>query len=575
MKSSKRVSISSSTGSLFSTPKKVKFDDRFVGEAEDAWSESLSTCAPDSATRSEFSDQSSGGLSSVPSSPAAQRRCGNTSQQSFRPSSSSSDGLFTSCSTTRFFDAANRTQWGDSERLPEAALQSTRASRARDLRPWAQRLEPPSPTACTPAAFFRGDFDKREQGLQALHDHSQEHGWQWEIVTQRPDYRKAKRGEMPATQASKNVVDRAGVFEGGRARNMRRKEVEGEHLAEDTGVHAVFRLKKRLFADVPDTALQQWRNAEYCARVEPHSRCFCGFTFIEHSAQARLGGGKGDGFAWKNSLGKKETRVISGPDFNDGHDGIPLMPCSKFRYMPSSPSQTSQIVSCADAFRAGRGASAEQLHHGWFAKCRNCNTGHQEHDPETEKCPLPWDEQVGNGRYQSSWECVVCNQRWEDHETAFEMEGDFQKKQMLSAKQRARGAAQHRGAPQTPEGLAWGERAAEIGRLLDENSYGLSGSHKDSDHYGHGWNYRNYKARIQHENALLREREAEIQRQRQAQGSDGITYVDTTAAYKEGKGAMYGFGVGEERLQYDNRGNPVLQRSGLTKFKSTGSLWLA
>merc|ERR1719277_2668898 len=106
--------------------------------------------------------------------------------------------------------------------------------------------------------------------------------------------------------------------------------------------------------------------------------------------------------------------------------------------MPSSPAQTSQMVSCADAFRAGRGVPPENLHNGWYAKCRNCNRGHQEHDPETEKCPLPWDEKVGNGKYQSSWECVVCNQRWEDHETAFEIDEEYKGKQAMNAREKAR-----------------------------------------------------------------------------------------------------------------------------------------
>ena len=34
-------------------------------------------------------------------------------------------------------------------------------------------------------------------------------------------------------------------------------------------------------------------------------------------------------------------------------------------------------------------------------KCRNCQHGHQDHDPETETCPLAYNEQVGNGKSDS------------------------------------------------------------------------------------------------------------------------------------------------------------------------------
>ena len=46
-----------------------------------------------------------------------------------------------------------------------------------------------------------------------------------------------------------------------------------------------------------DTTLRHQRDTAVCARVEPSSRCFCGFTFVEHPAEARLGGTSGDGFA--------------------------------------------------------------------------------------------------------------------------------------------------------------------------------------------------------------------------------------------------------------------------------------
>merc|ERR1719482_1471804 len=94
--------------------------------------------------------------------------------------------------------------------------------------------------------------------------------------------------------------------------------------------------------------------------------------------------------------------------------------------MPASPAQCCEAIGVADAFKISRGGKAEDLHEGWFAKCRNCGFGHHEHDPETETCPLPYDAQVGTGKYESAWECVVCSRRWEDHETVFEGADDAQ-----------------------------------------------------------------------------------------------------------------------------------------------------
>lgn len=540
-----------------------------IQEQEDTYSDSFggSTCDPSESPKlSEFSGCRSdlSGRSS--------------SSSRFKQKLNFEDGLEDesfSDTTSRFFQAA-ATGHQNLDDEPSVETRTTRASRARDVRPGAHRSELPSPGPETSPHFFSGGFNDRETGLQKLHDHSAAQGWAWEISMKEPPMRRAGKAAAPASKASQNVVDRVGVFEGGRARGMRRREADGEILAEDTGVHAVWRPKKKMHAGMPDTALETCRDCSYCARVGPDSLCFCGFTFSEHPIDARLAGGNADGFAWKKSLGKLVKSSIPGFSFDEGHDGIPLMPCSKFRYMPDSPAQTSQLASCADAFRAGRGVPSELLHHGWYAKCRNCKKGHQEHEPETEMCPLAFDEKVGTGRYQSSWECVVCNLRWEDHETAFEIENEYKEKEGMSMKQRIHSTTTIKGAPRTAEGLAWGARASEVDRLLQENSHGLSGAHRDFEHYGQGWKYQSYKDQIQRENALFREQEAEMLRLRRFRGDDGITCVETTTAYKEGKGAMYGHGVGDERDRFDNFGRPTtradLTRPMLPKVRSTGSL---
>jgi hypothetical protein len=375
----------------------------------------------------------------------------------------------------------------------------------------------------------------------------------------------------PRSRSSQNVVERVGVFEGGKNRIMNQKEADGEALAEETGILAVFRPKQSIQERLLDTTLKHQREPTYCARVEPNSRCFCGFTFIEHPAEARLGGSSGDGFAWKRSLGKKRGG-------NAGVDGGILdVPCSRFRYMPASPAQTSAQVACQDAFRAARGADAASLHRGWYAKCRNCQHGHQDHDPETETCPLAYNEQVGNGKYQSGWECVVCNRRWEDHETVFlsalESQGgdavcavcpDRSNPRALARETALRNSASAAGpraqGPTSLESGFMGERAAEVEQILQENSYGLAGNHKDTDHYSFFNSYadtQRFQHQIQLENARIRMQMEEAKRRATAGGSNSMTFVDTTTAYKEGKGSLYGFGVGGERELFDSWGRPI------------------
>jgi len=398
----------------------------------------------------------------------------------------------------------------------------------------------------TPPTFYAGGFHGRGAGgLQAVHDQSMAHGAAWEAAELEPPLQRAGKHASPLSRSSKNTVDRTGVFEGGRQRVLKRREVDGETLAEETGIIALWR-PKRGFGERPrSTALGHSRAPEFCARVEPDSRCFCGFTFIDHSAGARLG--CPDGFAWKRNLAQKASKNVPGFSFAEPGQQVAEMPCFIFRYMPSSPAQTTKVASCADAYKAARGVPVEDLHAGWYAPCRNCGSGHQNHDPEDETCPVAYDQKVGNGRYQSAWECTVCNQRWENHETIRQHVSDYEES---GARARAVSMRSSRnpmgsGEPITLQGGQADSRARDIERMLAENSHGISGKFKDSDHYGPG--AARIRGQIQRENARFREEEEEIQ-QELARSAGTISYLDTTGAYREGRSALYGSGVEDERF---------------------------
>ncbi len=48
----------------------------------------------------------------------------------------------------------------------------------------------------------------------------------------------------------------------------------------------------------------------------------------------------------------------------------------------------------------------------WRAKCR-CGHGHDEHDPGSRRC------RCGCAGFASNFVCLVCDMKWEDHETVF------------------------------------------------------------------------------------------------------------------------------------------------------------
>eukprot|EP00931_Biecheleriopsis_adriatica_P080088 TRINITY_DN53448_c0_g1_i1.p1 TRINITY_DN53448_c0_g1~~TRINITY_DN53448_c0_g1_i1.p1 ORF type:complete len:448 (+),score=69.92 TRINITY_DN53448_c0_g1_i1:44-1345(+) len=126
-----------------------------------------------------------------------------------------------------------------------------------------------------------------------------------------------------------------------------------------------------------------WRNSssghDFCGRIGPLSRCFCGHDYSQHS--------------WKGSRKEVAPACMN-------------CPCKQFRYMPRRPEEVGEAW-----LVRRRGFDITK----WRAKCK-CDFGHDAHDPNSLGCP------GSMGKYQSAWLCVSCDGKWEDHESVWESE---------------------------------------------------------------------------------------------------------------------------------------------------------
>lgn len=126
-----------------------------------------------------------------------------------------------------------------------------------------------------------------------------------------------------------------------------------------------------------------WRNAtsvqDFCGRIGPMSRCFCGHDYSVHS--------------WK-------SRKAMAPSCSE-------CACRGFHYMPRRPEEVGEHW-----LPRRRGFNV----HVWRAKCR-CSHSHEEHDPNTLGCRV-----CGCPSFSSAWLCVGCDKKWEDHESLWETE---------------------------------------------------------------------------------------------------------------------------------------------------------
>eukprot|EP00404_Azadinium_spinosum_P049934 CAMPEP_0180746970 /NCGR_PEP_ID=MMETSP1038_2-20121128/29302_1 /TAXON_ID=632150 /ORGANISM="Azadinium spinosum, Strain 3D9" /LENGTH=364 /DNA_ID=CAMNT_0022780563 /DNA_START=101 /DNA_END=1192 /DNA_ORIENTATION=- len=131
-----------------------------------------------------------------------------------------------------------------------------------------------------------------------------------------------------------------------------------------------------------------WRNAssghDFCGRIGPSSRCFCGHECSDH--------------VWsKPAKGKKATLLPS----------CSKCSCTGFHYMPRRPEEVGEWW-----LPRRRGFDVRL----WRAKCK-CQHSHEDHDPNHLGC-----RSCGCSRFTSAWLCTGCEGKWEDHETLWETE---------------------------------------------------------------------------------------------------------------------------------------------------------
>ncbi|CAK0829626.1 unnamed protein product, partial [Prorocentrum cordatum] len=128
-----------------------------------------------------------------------------------------------------------------------------------------------------------------------------------------------------------------------------------------------------------------WRNHsgrhDFCSRIGPRSRCFCGHDYSEHS--------------WSRSRREPAPSCAR-------------CPCQCFRYVPRRPEEV------GEGWLPRRRGFDVNI---WRAKCK-CQYGHDQHDPVTLACP------GRGGKYTSAWQCVSCEGKWEDHESLWESEAE-------------------------------------------------------------------------------------------------------------------------------------------------------
>ncbi|GFR40194.1 hypothetical protein Agub_g754, partial [Astrephomene gubernaculifera] len=144
------------------------------------------------------------------------------------------------------------------------------------------------------------------------------------------------------------------------ARKMIDAEEAAAQIAMETGIYGVWRSSK----------------GTDCTRIGPTARCFCNHSYADHFF-----------------VSPKSPYPI-----------CKACSCRGFAFVPSRPEEVGEWW-----LPRRKGFNV----HTWRAKCR-CGHGHDEHDPNARRC------RCGCSMFQSNFACLVCDLKWEDHETVFE-----------------------------------------------------------------------------------------------------------------------------------------------------------
>jgi len=124
-----------------------------------------------------------------------------------------------------------------------------------------------------------------------------------------------------------------------------------------------------------------------CARIGKMSRCFCNHLYAKHSLKKLKNGRFG-----KNPCGEESCK------------------CTNFRFMWRRPEEIGQ-----NFLVRRKGFDINQ----WRPLCGGCKHPHAVHDPLRTKC-----KECNCSKFISNFACLVCDGKWEEHETLFEDEDE-------------------------------------------------------------------------------------------------------------------------------------------------------
>ncbi|KAF4642020.1 phospholipase, patatin family protein [Toxoplasma gondii] len=196
----------------------------------------------------------------------------------------------------------------------------------------------------------------------------------------------------------KDGVRRFGPSAG--SEHMLRAEVAAAEDAIRTGLYSVWR-NEHLIGKTKNGKLFRTNNGveitDYheCFRIGPSSRCFCGHPYRAHPLPI-VKAAQSDG-----EPGTRPAPPRFPPPCSECR-------CSEYRFIPDHPDA---IAEPWLSRRAGFDVTA------WAAKCK-CKHTHLTHDANPpHRCR---ERGCGCSCYASTWECLVCDGKWQDHMTIVE-----------------------------------------------------------------------------------------------------------------------------------------------------------
>lgn len=153
-------------------------------------------------------------------------------------------------------------------------------------------------------------------------------------------------------------------------------------------------------------SLTSREHSDFCTRIAPGSRCFCGHPLASHGPRRHLGTGNGEGV----EKAKSGSDSAAAERRNGMVGRCAECECKLFKYVPHRPEEVGEFwLPRRKGFRVA----------DWRAKCR-CKCGSDMHAPTPPyRC-----RGCACGAFVSAFRCLVCERSWEEHSTVSESEAE-------------------------------------------------------------------------------------------------------------------------------------------------------